>query len=151
MLSKKTKYGIALTFGTPKDQTPVAIKLIQVWKYLTQNFREFYCCCAIPVFGSQKRKRRWLLLDKSATRDNNMAHVYRIWGPNCITSLCSHNFEPCIDCTDEATCAVRKLMTEVRDNTLMILENNTLADIALDNLSQKINFVVTLNSLLFAY
>jgi DNA-binding IscR family transcriptional regulator len=35
----------------------------------------------------------------------------------------------CTDCTDEATCAVNKLMT-VRDNTLKILENNTLADIA---------------------
>jgi DNA-binding IscR family transcriptional regulator len=35
----------------------------------------------------------------------------------------------CTDCTDEATC-VNKLMTEVRDNTLKILENNTLADIA---------------------
>jgi DNA-binding IscR family transcriptional regulator len=45
--------------------------------------------------------------------------------------LCaSHNFyEKCTDCTDE-TCAVNKLMTEVRDNTLKILENNTLADIA---------------------
>jgi DNA-binding IscR family transcriptional regulator len=43
----------------------------------------------------------------------------------------SHNFyEKCEDCTDEAACAVRKLMMEVRDNTLMILENNTLADIA---------------------
>jgi hypothetical protein len=34
----------------------------------------------------------------------------------------------CTDCTDEATVA-NKLMTEVRD-TLKILENNTLADIA---------------------
>jgi DNA-binding IscR family transcriptional regulator len=32
-----------------------------------------------------------------------------------------------------ATCAVNKLMTEVRDNTLKILENNTLADIAFLN------------------
>jgi DNA-binding IscR family transcriptional regulator len=46
----------------------------------------------------------------------------------------SHNFyEKCTDCTDETTCAVNKLMTEVRDNTLKILENNTLADIAFLN------------------
>ncbi|MEN9487921.1 MAG: hypothetical protein RL494_186, partial [Bacteroidota bacterium] len=62
----------------------------------------------------------------------NMAKVYRILeGPIALLPCASHNFyEPCDDCNDEATCAVRKLMMEVRDNTLMILENNTLADIA---------------------
>ena len=43
----------------------------------------------------------------------------------------SHNFyEKCDDCTDEITCSVRRLMMEIRDNTLIILENNSLADIA---------------------
>jgi DNA-binding IscR family transcriptional regulator len=43
----------------------------------------------------------------------------------------SHNFyEKCDDCVDEVNCSVHRLMTEVRDNTLMILENNTLADIS---------------------
>jgi DNA-binding IscR family transcriptional regulator len=60
-----------------------------------------------------------------------MAKVYRILeGPIALLPCASHNFyEKCTDCTDEATC-VNKLMTEVRDNTLKILENNTLADIA---------------------
>jgi DNA-binding IscR family transcriptional regulator len=48
-------------------------------------------------------------------------------GPIALLPCASHNFyEKCTDCTDEATCAVNKLMTEVRDNTLKILENNTL-------------------------
>jgi DNA-binding IscR family transcriptional regulator len=34
------------------------------------------------------------------------------------------------DCTDEAACAVHEKLMEVRDNTLQILENNSLADIA---------------------
>ena len=65
-------------------------------------------------------------------KDINMANVYRILeGPIALLPCASHNFyEKCDDCTDESLCAVRKLMMEVRDNTLMILENNTLADIA---------------------
>ena len=65
-------------------------------------------------------------------KEINMAVVYRILeGPIALLPCASHNFyEKCDDCTNEADCAVRKLMIEVRDNTLMILENNTLADIA---------------------
>jgi DNA-binding IscR family transcriptional regulator len=61
-----------------------------------------------------------------------MAHVYRILeGPIALLPCASHNFyEKCADCKDETSCAVRRLMTEVRDNTLIILENNSLADIA---------------------
>jgi DNA-binding IscR family transcriptional regulator len=61
-----------------------------------------------------------------------MAHVYRILeGPIALLPCVSHNFyEKCDDCIDEVSCSVHKLMTEVRDNTLMILENNSLADIS---------------------
>jgi DNA-binding IscR family transcriptional regulator len=60
-----------------------------------------------------------------------MAHVYRILeGPIALLPCASHNFYECADCKDETSCAVRRLMTEVRDNTLIILENNSLADIA---------------------
>ncbi|MNT87698.1 hypothetical protein D3C72_2281470 [compost metagenome] len=58
--------------------------------------------------------------------------MYRILeGPIALLPCASHNFyEKCDDCDDEATCAARRLMTEVRDNTLKILESNSLADIA---------------------
>jgi DNA-binding IscR family transcriptional regulator len=58
-----------------------------------------------------------------------MAHVYRILeGPIALLPCASHNFyEKCADCKDETSCA---FVTEVRDNTLIILENNSLADIA---------------------
>ena len=81
--------------------------------------------------GAKKGKGGGYYLIKEP-KDINMAKVYRILeGPIALLPCASHNFyEPCDDCNDEATCAVRKLMMEVRDNTLMILENNTLADIA---------------------
>jgi DNA-binding IscR family transcriptional regulator len=51
------------------------------------------------------------------------------WRSYSITALCQSLYEKCADCKDETSCAVRRLMTEVRDNTLIILENNSLADI----------------------
>jgi Rrf2 family protein len=39
-------------------------------------------------------------------------------------------YRRCADCKDEKTCAVRKLMREVRDATSAILDNTTLAEAA---------------------
>ena len=38
-------------------------------------------------------------------------------------------YEPC-SCPDEATCALRDVMLDVRDATLAILDDQTLADLA---------------------
>jgi DNA-binding IscR family transcriptional regulator len=39
-------------------------------------------------------------------------------------------YEKCDDCPDENACAVHNLMLKVRDNTLEIFRNTTLADIS---------------------
>lgn len=135
MLSKKTKYGIkALTFlARQKDNTPVQIAEIAKVEHISLKFLESILLLLrhSGFLGAKKGKGGGYYLIKEP-KDINMAKVYRILeGPIALLPCASHNFyEPCDDCNDEATCAVRKLMMEVRDNTLMILENNTLADIA---------------------
>ena len=135
MLSKKTKYGIkALTFlARQKDNTPVQIAEIAKSESISIKFLESILLLLrhSGYLGSKKGKGGGYYLIKDA-KEINMAHIYRILeGPIALLPCASHNFyERCEDCKDEASCAVRKLMTEVRDNTLMILENNSLADIA---------------------
>ena len=135
MLSKKTKYGIkALTFLARQEaQTPVAIVEIAKAEHISIKFLESILLLLrhSGFLGAKKGKGGGYYLIKEP-KDINMAKVYRILeGPIALLPCASHNFyEKCEDCTDEAACAVRKLMMEVRDNTLMILENNTLADIA---------------------
>jgi len=60
----------------------------------------------------------------------NMSSVMRtLEGPIAMVPCVSLNFyEKCDDCPDEAACAVRNLMLEVRDNTLAIFNNKTLND-----------------------
>ena len=135
MLSKKTKYGIkALTFlARQEDQTPVAIADIAKSENISVKFLESILLLLrhSGFLGAKKGKGGGYYLIKEP-KDINMAKVYRILeGPIALLPCASHNFyEKCDDCQDETACAVRKLMTEVRDNTLKILENNSLADIA---------------------
>ena len=135
MLSKKTKYGIkALTFlARQENNTPIQIAEIAKSESISIKFLESILLLLrhSGYLGSKKGKGGGYYLIKEP-KDINMAHVYRILeGPIALLPCASHNFyERCDDCNDEASCAVRKLMMEVRDNTLMILENNTLASIA---------------------
>ena len=135
MLSKKTKYGIkALTFlARQEDQTPVAIAEIANAEHISIKFLESILLLLrhSGFLGAKKGKGGGYYLIKDP-KEINMAKVYRILeGPIALLPCASHNFyEKCDDCTNETACAVRKLMMQVRDNTLMILENNTLADIA---------------------
>jgi DNA-binding IscR family transcriptional regulator len=65
-----------------------------------------------------------------------MAEVMRVLeGPIAMVPCVSLNFyEKCDDCPDERTCSVHKLMIQVRDNTLKVLRNNTLEDLACNKL-----------------
>jgi Rrf2 family protein len=135
MLSKKTKYGIkALTFlARQENQNPVQIAEIAKAEHISVKFLESILLVLrhSGFLGSKKGKGGGYYLIKDP-KDINMATVYRILeGPIALLPCASHNFyERCGDCTDEITCSVRRLMMEIRDNTLIILENNSLADIA---------------------
>jgi Rrf2 family protein len=135
MLSKKTKYGIkALTFlARQEQQIPIPIAEIAKSEHISLKFLESILLLLrhSGFLGAKKGKGGGYYLIKDP-KDINMAQVYRILeGPIALLPCASHHFyEKCDDCTNESTCAARKLMIEVRDNTLMILENNSLADIA---------------------
>jgi Rrf2 family protein len=135
MLSKKTKYGIkALTFLARQEyQKPTQIAEIAKSEHISIKFLESILLLLknAGYLGAKKGKGGGYYLIK-APKDISMAKVYRtLEGPIALLPCASHNFyEKCADCDDEVTCGVRRLMTKVRDNTLMILENNSLADIA---------------------
>ena len=80
--------------------------------------------------GSKKGKGGGYYLLKEA-HEIRVAEIYRILeGPIAMVPCVSLNFyEKCEDCPDESVCSVHKLMIQVRDNTLNILENTTLEDI----------------------
>ncbi|OMP31533.1 MULTISPECIES: Rrf2 family transcriptional regulator [Mangrovimonas] len=134
MLSKKTKYGLkALTFLARQENfSPVQIGVISQHENISQKFLESILLTLRKngFLGSKKGKGGgyYLLRDP---KDIKMSAVMRILeGPIAMVPCVSLNFyEKCEDCPNEKTCSVHKLMMEVRDSTLNIFNNKSLADI----------------------
>ncbi|MDN3493881.1 RrF2 family transcriptional regulator [Winogradskyella bathintestinalis] len=139
MLSKKTKYGIkALVYLAKQDvRMPVQISSISKSENISQKFLESILLTLRKngLLSSKKGKGGGYYLLKDP-KEIPMTTVMRLLeGPIAMVPCVSLNFyEKCDDCPDETTCAVHKLMIEVRDNTLEIFRNTTLADLAHTNL-----------------
>lgn len=134
MLSKKTKYGIkALTFlGKQKDNTPVAIASISKSENISLKFLESILLTLRKngILGSKKGKGGGYYLLKSPSEIPMTAIMRILEGPISMVPCVSLNFyEKCADCPDENACAVHNLMIKVRDNTLEIFRNTSLADL----------------------
>lgn len=134
MLSKKTKYGLkALTFiaKQPKGDK-VQIATISESENISHKFLESILLTLRKAgfLGARKGKGGGYYLLKEAA-DIKMTDVIRtLEGPIAMVPCVSLNFyEKCEDCPDEEACSVHKLMIQVRDNTLQVLRNNTLADL----------------------
>jgi len=134
MLSKKTKYGIkALTYlARQESKIPVQISTISKSENISQKFLESILLTLRKngFLGSKKGKGGGYYLLKEP-EDIKMASVMRILeGPIAMVPCVSLNFyEKCSDCPDEKTCPVHNLMIEVRDSSLRIFNNKSLADL----------------------
>lgn len=135
MLSRKTKYGIkALIYIAKQDKLmPVLISEISEKENISKKFLETILLDLkkIGLLGSKKGKGGGYYLLKDP-KDISIANIIRFLdGPIALLPCVSLNFyEKCIDCPDEETCALNKLMIQVRDNALNVLENKSLYDLA---------------------
>lgn len=134
MISKKTKYGLkALTYlARQENNTPVQIEVISKSENISQKFLESILLTLRKngFLGSKKGKGGGYYLLKDP-KDIKMSAIMRILeGPIAMVPCVSLNFyEKCDDCPDEKACAVHNLMIEVRDSTLNIFNNKSLADL----------------------
>jgi Rrf2 family protein len=134
MISKKTKYGLkALTYlARQENNEPVQIGVISKSENIPQKFLESILLTLRKngFLGSKKGKGGGYYLLKKP-EDIKMSPVMRILeGPIALLPCVSLNFyETCDDCPDENACAVHNLMIEVRDSTLNIFNNTSLADL----------------------
>lgn len=134
MLSRKTKYGIkALAYlAKMESKSPIAIATIADAENIPHKFLEAILLelRKNSILGSRKGKGGGYYLMQSPEKIR-MSAVHRILeGPIAMLPCVSLNFyEKCEDCGDEDACSVNRLMVQVRDNTLAILENQTLKDL----------------------
>ncbi len=134
MLSKKTQYAFkALTFmAEQKKEGPVLIAEIAKKKKIPLKFLENILLelRKAGILESKKGKGGGYFF-KIEPKDVSLAKVMRlIEGPIALLPCVSLNFyQKCKDC-DEKKCGLNRMMKQVRDNTLLILENKTVADLA---------------------
>ena len=134
MLSRKTKYGLkALTYlARQESNTPVQISVIAKSENISHKFLETILLILRKAgyLGSKKGKGGGYYLMKDPS-EIPIAAIYRLLeGPIAMVPCVSLNFyEKCDDCPDEEACSVHNLMIQVRDNTLQIFENTSLADL----------------------
>jgi len=134
MLSKKTKYGIkALTFIARQEKgTMVQIATISEKENISHKFLESILLTLRKsgILGAKKGKGGGYYLLKPANQIKMTDVIRTLEGPIAMVPCVSLNYyEKCDDCPDEEACSVHKLMIQVRDNTLQVLRNNTLADL----------------------
>jgi len=138
MLSKKTKYGLkALTYiARSEGDSPIQVAVIAKSEQIPQKFLESILLTLRKsgILGSKKGKHGGYYL-RSEPSEIKMTDVMRVLeGPIAMVPCVSLNYyEKCDDCPDEHKCSVNKLMLQVRDSTLKVFRNTTLADLSNTN------------------
>lgn len=134
MISKKTKYAInALVYLAQKpSQQPVLISEIAEHEHIPQKFLEAILLDLKKdgILASKKGKGGGYFLLKSPN-EVNMADVMRLFdGPIALLPCVTYKYyQKCEECTDEASCGIRSVFLEVRNQTVDLLKKATLTEI----------------------
>lgn len=134
MLSKKTQYSLLALVKLAKEYNkgPVLISNIAKSERIPKKFLEGILLELknYGVVSSKKGKGGGYYLIKSP--DNvNLAEIIRLFdGAIALLPCVAYKYyEACKFCKDEDKCGIRAIIKEVRDESVKILKNNTLADI----------------------
>lgn len=134
MLSKKTKYAIKalVALGKNEGKPPMQISKIAIEEQIPKKFLE-QILLDLRNSGflySKKGAGGGYALNKDP-KEIYLVHVMRITdGPIAMVPCASFNFyHKCEECKDEITCGIRNVFIDVRDATLKILTETSIADI----------------------
>ncbi len=134
MLSKKTQYALqALSYMAEKhSDDPILIAEIANQKNIPIKFLENILLSLKKAgFLESKKGKHGGYFFAQAPEKIKLSSIFRIIeGPIALLPCVSLNFyEKCADC-NEKKCGINKVMAAVRDNTLIILDNKTVADLS---------------------
>ena len=130
MLSKKCKYAIhALVYMARDPQKQFLIKEISDSCNVPRKFLETILLDLkrAGIVGSKQGKGGGYTLRKMPS-EVNLADIVRLFdGAIAAVPCATHKFyEPCAECEDEETCAVRDAFLQIRNATVELLKADTL-------------------------
>lgn len=134
MISKKTKYAInALVYiAKNKKHEPISVMTISEHQNIPVKFLEniLFELKKAKILSSKRGKYGGYLLNNSPDKIH-MAQVMRLFdGAIALLPCVTYNYyEKCEECIDEATCGIRQVAMEIRNETVKRLKGSTLTDI----------------------
>lgn len=134
MLSKKTKYAIKalVVLGKNADKPPMQISKIAEEEKIPKKFLEQILLDLrnAGFLYSKKGAGGGYSLNKDP-KDIFLVQIMRITdGPIAMVPCASLNFyHKCDECHQETTCGIRDVFIEVRDATVKILSETSIADV----------------------
>lgn len=134
MLTKKTKYAVKALIALARntENKPMLIAEIAKNEGLPKRFLEAILLDLKrgQVLGSRMGAGGGYYLSKPAS-EIMVANVIRILdGPIALLPCVSLNFyQRCEECKDELTCSIREMMKRVRDASIDIMGNTSIADL----------------------
>lgn len=133
MLSQRTRYALRslIMLADRAEQGPQQIAMIAEAQSVPRKFLELILLDlkrAGLVDSARGRTGGYRLARKP--HEISFGEVIRLLeGPLALVPCASaSSYAPCGDCTDEATCAIRRAMIQVREETARILDDFTLED-----------------------
>lgn len=115
-----------------ENDQPVQVAVISKNENISHKFLESILLSLkkAGILGSKKGKGGGYYLLKSANEILMSEVIRNLEGPIAMVPCVSLNYyEKCDDCPTEEQCSVHRLMLEVRDNTLKVLKNKSLAQL----------------------
>lgn len=115
-----------------KNDHPVQVAVISKSENISHKFLESILLSLkkAGVLGAKKGKGGGYYLLKSPDEIMMSEVIRHLEGPIAMVPCVSLNFyEKCDDCPTEEQCSVHRLMLEVRDSTLQVLKNKSLAQL----------------------
>ena len=133
MLSKKTQYALqALSYMVgKKTESPILIAEIAEEKKIPLKFLETILLELKKAgFLESKKGKHGGYQFATPPEKIKLSAIFRtIEGPIALLPCVSLNFYKKCDSCNEKKCGINKVMIEVRDNTLAILDKRTVADL----------------------
>ena len=134
MLTQRSRYGLRamiLLADAPLDGPPVPMSFIAREAQVPRKFLEIILAelKSANLVASTRGKHGGFLLARPAHLISLGDIIRVIEGPLALVPCVSRTaYRRCKDCRDEATCAIRRAMMIVRDDTARILDGTSLAD-----------------------
>ncbi len=134
MLSKKAKYALKAlqVLAEEYKNGPILIASIADQQHIPKKFLEVILLTLKNdgILGSKKGKGGGYYLIKDPAKVMMIQVIRTIDGPIALIPCVSEKFyEKCEECEDEITCGIRSVAQEVREATIKILGETSLADV----------------------